>query len=74
MNQYLIVFQPYGKNEFYYSVMDWKTIEELLRKNEKAHGRFRIWLLEADNNPKNIHIVHSGNTYWLEDMYGNITD
>ena len=74
MNQYLVAYQPAGKTSFFYAVMDWHTIERLLRKNEEAHGHFRIWRLDADNNPKNIRIIHSGDLYWPEYMYGNITD
>lgn len=75
MNQYLVSYNPPGTNETFYTVATWDVLESMLRKNEEAHGRFRVWLLcGMENSPKSVRIVHRVNLYWLEDIFGNIIE
>lgn len=69
MNEYLVTYRN-KEGRCFHSIKTWPEIETMLRKMEVVGGNIRVFRLIADKDPQILRIVHCGNSYWLETLYG----
>lgn len=70
MNQYLIMYQPHGMNEWFPALKTWAEILTILIKKEEVGGSIRVYRLDK-SDPERLLIGHVNGAFWLEDLYGN---